>query len=125
MVNFYCDTWHDVTPSKIDDEDLICHFKTYFFKKNYIATWNFVMGYNTITNNGEQLQFYTNGQWMRVYMLTIYIINVECDDIMLGHHLQLDVACHFTYTTNGILVVHVGCNLFLVTNYNRKLRLFF
>jgi hypothetical protein len=46
------------------------------------------------------------------YMLTIYIIHVECDDIMLNHHLQLNVACDFIYVTNGILVVHVGCNLF-------------
>jgi len=58
-------------------------------------------------------------------MLTIYIIHVECNDIMLSHHLQLDVACNFTYATNGILVVHVACNLFLIANYNTKLRLFF
>jgi hypothetical protein len=30
-------------------------------------------------------KFYTNGQWIKVYMLTIYIIHVECDDIMLHH----------------------------------------
>jgi hypothetical protein len=36
-------------------------------------------------------------------MLTIYIIHVECDDIMLSCHLQLDVACDFTYATNEIL----------------------
>jgi hypothetical protein len=70
-------------------------------------------------------KFYTNGQWMKVYMLTICIINVECDDIMLSHHLQLDVTCHFIYITKVPLVVHVGCNLFLVANYNHKLRLFF
>jgi hypothetical protein len=62
---------------------------------------------------------------MKVYMLTIYIIHVECDDIMLSHNLQLDVARNFIYATNGILVVHVGCNLFLIINYSRKLRLFF
>jgi hypothetical protein len=53
-----------------------------------------------------------NGQQMKVYMLIVYIIHMKCDDIMLSHHLQLDVACNFTYATNGILVVHVGCNLF-------------
>jgi hypothetical protein len=62
---------------------------------------------------------------MKVYMLIVYIIHVECDDIMLNHHLWLDVACHFTYATNGILVVHIDCNLFSVTNYNHKARLFF
>ncbi len=70
-------------------------------------------------------KLYMNGQRMKVYMLTIYIIHVECDDIMLNHNLQLDVACDFAYATNGILVVHVGCNLFLVANYNPKLKLFF
>jgi hypothetical protein len=49
-----------------------------------------------------------NGQWMKMYMLTIYIIHAECHNIMLSHHLQLDVACKFTYATNGILVLHVG-----------------
>jgi hypothetical protein len=62
---------------------------------------------------------------MKVYMLIVYIIHVECDDIMLSHHLQLYLACDFTYAINRILVVHVSCNLFLVVNYNYKLRLFF
>jgi hypothetical protein len=52
--------------------------------------------------------------WMDkgVYMLIVYIIHVECDDIMLSHHLQLNVVCDFIYATNEILVVYVGCNLF-------------
>jgi len=70
-------------------------------------------------------KLYIDGQWLRVYMLTIYIIHVGCDDIMLSHRLWLDVACNFTYTTHGILVIHVGCNIFLVANYIHKLRLFF
>ncbi len=57
-------------------------------------------------------KLYIDGQWLRVYMLTIYIIHVECDDIMLSHHLRLDVACNFTYATNGILVVHVVVTYF-------------
>jgi hypothetical protein len=70
-------------------------------------------------------KLYTNGQWMKVYMLTIYIIYGECDDIMLNHHLLLDVAYNFIYVTNEILIVHVGSNLFLVANFNCKLKLFF
>jgi hypothetical protein len=70
-------------------------------------------------------KLYIDGQWIKVYMLIIYIIHVECDDIMLNHHLRLDVACDFTYATDGILIVHVSCNLVLVANYNCKLRLFF
>ncbi len=49
---------------------------------------------------------------MKVYMLTVYIIHVECDDIMLNHHLLVDVAYNLTCATNGILA-----------NYSRKLRL--
>jgi hypothetical protein len=64
-----------------------------------------------------------NGQQMKVYMLTVYIIHVECDDIMLNHHLLVDVAYNLTCATNGILVVHFGCNLILIANYSRKLRL--
>jgi hypothetical protein len=70
-------------------------------------------------------KLYMNGQQMKVYMLTIYIIHVECDDIILNHHLQLNVACNFAYATNEFFVVHVGYNLFLVANYNHKLKLFF
>jgi hypothetical protein len=66
-----------------------------------------------------------NGQWMKMYMLTMYIIRMQCDDIMVNHHLRLNVACNFIYATNEILVAHVGCNLFLVVNYNCKLKLFF
>jgi hypothetical protein len=40
--------------------------------------------------------------------------------VMLSHHLQLDVACNFTFATNEILVVHVSCNLFLIANYSHK-----
>jgi len=53
---------------------------------------------------------------MKVYMLSIYIIYMECDDIMLNHHLQLDDVCDFTCAINENLVVHIGCILFLITN---------
>jgi hypothetical protein len=68
-------------------------------------------------------KFYMVGQWIKVYMFTIYTIYVECDDIMLNCRLQPNVTCNFIYTTNGIWVVHVSCNLFLVANYNHKLKL--
>ncbi len=44
---------HDLTPSKIDDEDPICNLKIYFKENYYVATWHFVMGYNIVANNGE------------------------------------------------------------------------
>jgi hypothetical protein len=43
--------------------------------------------------------------WMRVYILIVHITHVECDDIMLNHNLQLDVACDLSYATNKILIV--------------------
>jgi hypothetical protein len=70
-------------------------------------------------------KLYMDGRWMRVYMLTVYIIHVECDDIMWNHHLWLDVACNFIYATNEILIIHVGCNLFSIANYSHKLKLLF
>jgi hypothetical protein len=57
-------------------------------------------------------KFYMNGQRMKMYMRNVYIIYAECENTMLSHHLQLDVACDFTYATNGVLVIHVGCKLF-------------
>jgi len=70
-------------------------------------------------------KLYIDGQQMMLYMLTIYIIHVECDDIMFNRHLWWDAACNFIYATSGILAICVGCNLFFVTNYNCKLKLFF
>ncbi len=55
-----------------------------------------------------------------IYVDHIHYIHVEYDDIMLNHHLQLNVTSDFIYATNGIFVVHVGCNLFLITNYSRN-----
>jgi hypothetical protein len=59
---------------------------------------------------------YTDGQKMNMYML--YIIHGPFGDIMLSHDLWLDVGCDFTYATKTILVVNVGCNCFIVTNWN-------
>ncbi len=54
-------TWHDFTPSKIDDENPIRDLKTKF-KKYYVATWHFVMRYNIVPNNGSSCKLYMNGQ---------------------------------------------------------------
>lgn len=64
------------------------------------------------------MQMLCLGQKMRVYAFTIYIINVECGNIMFNHHLQLVVGCDFTYATNKFLINEhhdVHCI------YNRKL----
>jgi hypothetical protein len=53
--------------------------------------------------------------------MTVYIICVECVDIMMNHHLQLDVKHNFTYATNGFLIACVNYNLFMITNNSHKL----
>jgi hypothetical protein len=45
--------WHDLTPSKIDDEDTICNLKNIIKIYYFDATWHFVMSYNIDANNGE------------------------------------------------------------------------
>jgi hypothetical protein len=62
---------------------------------------------------------------MKLYMLRMYIIHVECYNIMVSHHLWLDVAWDLNCIINDFFVLHVGCNLVLVVNYNHKLKLFF
>jgi hypothetical protein len=61
---------------------------------------------------------YMDGQRMNMYMFTIYIIHGPFDDIMLSHDLWLNVGCDFTYATKAILVVNVGCNCFISTNWH-------
>jgi hypothetical protein len=60
---------------------------------------------------------------MNMYML--YIIHGPFGDVMLSHDLWLDVGCDFTYATKAILVVNVGCNCFIVANWNWILAFFF
>jgi len=68
---------------------------------------------------------YMDCQIMNMYMLTIYIIQNPFGDVMLSHDLWLDVGCSFIYATNAILVIHVGCNCFIIANWNHNLTFFF
>jgi hypothetical protein len=54
MAIFYCAMWHDLAPSKINDENALCILKTLYIY--YVVMWHFVMGYNIFTNNGDYLQ---------------------------------------------------------------------
>jgi hypothetical protein len=55
---------------------------------------------------------------MNMYTLFIYIIHGPFGDVMLSYDLWLNVGCDFTYATKAILVVNVGCNYFIVTNWH-------
>ncbi len=68
--------WHDLTPSKIDDEDPICNLKIELKNYCYVATWHFVMGYNIVANNGEQLQ--TLYEWSMDEGVYVDRINHPC-----------------------------------------------
>jgi hypothetical protein len=50
MENFYCATWHDLTPSKIDYSDSLCILKTQLNKNICVITCHFVISYNIIAN---------------------------------------------------------------------------
>jgi hypothetical protein len=62
---------------------------------------------------------------MNMYMLTAYIIHGPFGDTMLSYDLQLNVGYNFTYVIKTILVVNVGCNYCIVTNWSHKLAYFF
>jgi hypothetical protein len=91
---------------------------------NY-AKWQYVSGLYFNCKNGIGYKLHINDQWMKPYMLTIYIIHVECVNVMANHHLWLDVGCDFIYAINEILIIYVDCNLFIITNYSHKLTPFF
>jgi surface polysaccharide O-acyltransferase-like enzyme len=63
-------------------------------------------------------KYYRDGQRMNMYMLTIYIIHSPFDGVMLSHDLQLDVRCDFNYGIKAILIINVGCNCFIVVNWD-------
>ncbi len=51
---------------------------------------------------------------------------MECADIMMNHHFV--TTCYendFTYAINSFLIVDVDWNLFIVSNYSKKLEIFF
>jgi hypothetical protein len=52
-----------------------------------------------IAKMGTSCKLHMDNQWMRTYVLNIYIIHVKCV-IVVNHHLQLEIACDFTYIGN-------------------------
>ncbi len=66
-------------------------------------------------------KLHTNIQWIKLYMMTIYIIHMEYANIMESHHLLLNIECDFTYATTGVLITYANYNLF----YSHKLTLLF
>jgi hypothetical protein len=87
--------------------------------------WIFDGCKNSCKNKKLNCKCYTNGQSMNMYVLTRYNIHGPFGDIMLSNDLRLDVGYDFIYATKAILVVNVGCNYFIVTNWSCKLTFFF
>jgi hypothetical protein len=48
--------------------------------------------------NGDLLHM--DNQWMKTYVLNTYVIHVKCVDIMVIHHLQLNIDYDITYIYN-------------------------
>jgi hypothetical protein len=46
------------------------------------AKWQYVIGLYFCFKMGISCKFYTNGQWMMLYMLIVYNIHVECVNII-------------------------------------------
>jgi hypothetical protein len=68
-----------------------------------------------ITKMGTSCKLHMDNQWMRTYVLNVYIIHVKCVDIMVNHHLQLDIECDFTYICNYyISVIDFHYYLFMI-----------
>jgi len=80
--------------------------------------WQIMCGYLIIAKTRFSCKCYTNGERMNVYTLIIYIMHGPFGDIMLSHDLWLDVGCDFTYAIKVFLIVNVGCNCFIVTNWH-------
>jgi hypothetical protein len=78
-----------------------------------------------VTKMGTNCKLHMDNQWMKTYMLNLYIIHVKCV-IVLNHHLQLDMhVISLIYVTTRFLVIDFHCNLFMIENYNCKLTIFF
>jgi hypothetical protein len=58
-------------------------------------------------------KLHMNGQHMNLYILIIYIIHMKCVNIIMNHHLQLDVGCNFT---DAFLITNVNYDI-----YSKKL----
>jgi hypothetical protein len=68
---------------------------------------------------------YMDGQRMNMYIFIVYIMHGPFGDIMLSHDLWLDVECNFICAIKSILIMNVGYNYFIATNWNHKLTFFF
>jgi len=58
------------------------------------------VSYILVANMGISYNLHTNNQHFKLYMLTIYFIHVKCANIMVNHHLQLNIEYNFTYAIN-------------------------
>jgi hypothetical protein len=54
------------------------------------------MGYMLVAKMGINFKLHMDSQWMKAYVLIVYTINMKDVDIMVSHHLRLDVGCDKT-----------------------------
>ncbi len=84
--------------------------------------WQIMCGYLIVVKIVAKIRlsckYYRDGRRMKMYMLTIYIIHSPFGGVMLSHDLWLDVGCDFNYRTKAILVVNVGCNYFIIIDWD-------
>jgi hypothetical protein len=84
--------------------------------------WQIMCGYLIVVKIVAKIRlsckYYRDGRRMNMYMLTIYIIHSPFGGVMLSHDLRLDVGCDFNHRTKAILVVNVGCNCFIVVDWD-------
>jgi hypothetical protein len=55
---------------------------------------------------------YTIVKRMEMFTLIIYFIHGKYVDIMLSHHLWLNIQCDFTYATKGFLITKLIATIF-------------
>jgi hypothetical protein len=54
------------------------------------------MSYMLIAKMGINSKLHMDNQWMKACVLIVYIINMKDVDIMVSHHLWLNVGCDKT-----------------------------
>lgn len=74
------------------------------------------MGYILVVKMGINCKLSTNDQQIKMYILIVYIIHVKYVDIIMSHHLELNIECDFIYVINEFLITYVDCNLFVIVN---------
>jgi hypothetical protein len=97
----------------------LCHVAYFNYAKWQISitlNGNMKVGYILVTKMGIDCKLHTN-EWNCICWPYTSLFRVWFN-IIMNHHLRLDIKCNVIYVIKGFLIACVDYNSFIIANYN-------